>query len=171
MGKVFNRHTFDINDRISIDCRSEDTRYGFRHVADLRVAGHGFVLEAKCCYYNRTWESYEFQSVLYAVAEKAEKQKVLSAEDIALIKDFAKDGKNAPDDGLGAIGAVMALGDLFGGNQKESNDWKERMLKAGLEGRGLIMPEDWGDLSEDEKQRRLDGAAEMLVSNKKGVTQ
>jgi hypothetical protein len=41
------------------------------------------------------------------------------------------------------------------------------MLKAGLEGRGLIMPDDWDDLSEDEKNRRLDGVIATL--NKESI--
>jgi len=50
---------------------------------------------------------------------------------------------------------VMAMGNIFGKNQKEKNDWKTRMLKAGLENKGLIMPEDWDELDEDEKEKRL----------------
>jgi len=64
--------------------------------------------------------------------------------------------------GLRRIATVMAMGDLLGKNQKESNDWKTRMLKAGLEGRGLIMPEDWDKLDEDTKQARLNGAIGAL---------
>ncbi|KKT23937.1 MAG: hypothetical protein UW07_C0019G0016 [Candidatus Nomurabacteria bacterium GW2011_GWF2_43_8] len=46
---------------------------------------------------------------------------------------------------------------------KESNDWKARMLRAGLEGRGLIMPDDWDTLPEAEKTKRLDGALANLT--------
>ena len=46
------------------------------------------------------------------------------------------------------------IGEIFGQNKKEKNDWKARMLKAGL-GEGLDMPEDWNSLSEEEKERRL----------------
>lgn len=68
-------------------------------------------------------------------------------------------------DGLRTIGAVAALGAIFHqGDEKGANDWKARMLKAGLEGRGLIMPEDWDTLPEAEKTRRLDGAIGELVS-------
>jgi len=63
---------------------------------------------------------------------------------------------------LKTVATVALLGDIFGSNPKERNDWKARMLKAGLEGRGLIMPDDWDTLSEDEKTRRLDGAIAQL---------
>lgn len=66
--------------------------------------------------------------------------------------------------GLSSIAMVAKMGDIFHpGDAKASNDWKERMLRAGLEGRGLIMPEDWGSLSEEEKTRRLDGAIKNLI--------
>lgn len=66
------------------------------------------------------------------------------------------------DTGLGLIAGVMALGDIFGSDQKESNDWKTRMLKAGLENRGLIMPDDWDTLDEATKERRLNAVIETL---------
>ena len=64
---------------------------------------------------------------------------------------------------LKTVALVASLGEVFGANQVQRNDWKTRMLKAGLEGRGLIMPEDWDTLSEDEKTRRLNGAISQLV--------
>lgn len=54
------------------------------------------------------------------------------------------------------------MGAVFCDNQKDTNTWKARMIKAGLEGRGLIMPDDLDSLPEDEKQRRLDGAIAAL---------
>jgi len=54
---------------------------------------------------------------------------------------------------LKSASMVAMFGDLLCDNQKEKNDWKKRMLDAtGL----LDFPEDWDDLSEDEKQKRLD---------------
>ena len=57
---------------------------------------------------------------------------------------------------------VACLGDVFCNTQKENNDWKARMLKAGLENRGLIMPEDWDSLTEDEKEVRLNKVMSCL---------
>jgi hypothetical protein len=62
---------------------------------------------------------------------------------------------------LGLVGMVARMGAVFCDNQKDQNDWKARMLKAGL-GEGLIMPEDWGALSEDEKERRLNNAINII---------
>ena len=69
--------------------------------------------------------------------------------------------------GLRSVGLVAMLGDVFGKSQKEKNDWKTRMLKAGLESRGLLMPDDWDMLSEDTKEARLNGAISQL--GKSGV--
>jgi hypothetical protein len=52
-------------------------------------------------------------------------------------------------------GMVAKLGDVFGQTPKEKNDWKARMIKAGLGGQGLEMPEDWNTLSEETKEVRL----------------
>jgi hypothetical protein len=57
------------------------------------------------------------------------------------------------------------MGELFCDNQKDKNDWKVRMLKAGLENKGLIMPEDWNTLDEDTKQARLDGVIKIMLRN------
>ncbi len=81
-------------------------------------------------------------------------------------KNAETERKEHEAEGLAAlrtVGMVAALGDIFHhGDQKAANDWKERMLKAGLENRGLIMPDDWDSLDEETKQARLDGAIKML---------
>src|SRR4030042_3363538 len=85
------------------------------------------------------------------------------ANELGLIKedqDLQEESK--PSNDLNTIAMVAKLGDVFGQNQKEKNDWKTRMLKAGLGGRGLIMPNDWDKLDENTKQARLDGAIEQL---------
>ena len=51
---------------------------------------------------------------------------------------------------------ITQLGEIFCDNQKDKNDWKARMIKAGLGDKGLIMPDDWDTLDEDTKQARLD---------------
>ena len=60
---------FKLNEKISIVCESEGTRYGFRHLANLFV-GENDVDKAKCCYYNRTWERFQFESVVLSLVSK-----------------------------------------------------------------------------------------------------
>jgi hypothetical protein len=64
MGRIFK-----INEKIEIVCDSVGTRYGFRHDARLFVNGNE-TEKAKICYYNRTWESFEFQTVVLKLLEK-----------------------------------------------------------------------------------------------------
>jgi len=54
--------TFKIDKEYSIVAYSEGTRSGFRHIASLMRNGQE-IDRAKATYLNRTWESYEFQSV------------------------------------------------------------------------------------------------------------
>jgi hypothetical protein len=57
---------------------------------------------------------------------------------------------------------VAAMGSFFTDTKKESNDWKERMIKAGLSDKGLIMPENWNELTDDEKETRLNNVIKTL---------
>ena len=86
------------------------------------------------------------------------------ASEYGLTKEEKKREEIAPetDNSLKTIAMVAKMGEIFGANQKEKNDWKARMLKAGLESKGLIMPDDWNTLSEDEKEKRLNRAIEQL---------
>ena len=54
---------FKLDDVYSVVCNSESTRNGFRHIAVLHKNGYE-IARAKCSYLNRTWESYQFESVL-----------------------------------------------------------------------------------------------------------
>ena len=54
---------FKLDDRFSVVCESKSTRSGFKHEAVLMNNGYG-VEKTKICYLNRTWESYEYESVL-----------------------------------------------------------------------------------------------------------
>lgn len=75
----------------------------------------------------------------------------------------AKREKKNSESMMRSVGLVMAMGDLLCDNQKEKNDWKARMLKAGMGNKGLIMPDDWGELSEEEKEKRLNAVKNNLI--------
>lgn len=70
--------------------------------------------------------------------------------------------KKATNSMLRMVSAVAAMGEIFADTQKEKNDWKLRMIKAGLPQHALHVPEDWDNLSEDEKTKRLDGVIKVL---------
>ena len=152
---------FKINEKIEIVCTSESTRYGFRHLATLFVNGSE-TIKGKCTYQNRTWESYEFQSVLSEVINKSDLPEV----DKKLCKKFIDNYKES-DHVMKSTVMVASLGNLFCDNKKDKNDWKKRMLKAGLKNRGLSFPEDWDNLSEDEKETRLNKSMEFMKDETK----
>lgn len=156
---------FKINDKVQIVCEWKKTRIAFKHVSTLIVNGRE-VDSTKICYQNRTWEQYEFQSVIHKLLEKTN---VITKEEKELArKKFdgtdGYDGEGCRGDlaGLKSVAIVAALGDIFGKTQKESNDWKARMLKAGLGDKGLSMPDDWDALDEATKEARLNGAIAQL---------
>lgn len=157
---------FKITPEIEVVCDSERTRYGFRHLATLFINGIEREKD-KCCYYNRTWERYEYQSVLYNVINKAFKNKILTEEQKKICDEFIE-GDHTDWTPFKTVSNVAKLGEVFCDNQKDKNDWKKRMLKAGLP--ELDIPEDWDTLSEDEKGKRLDKVIELAsnVPNKQG---
>ena len=155
MKKIDWNKTFTVGD-VSIECGWQNTRYGFRHLAILR--GRGVHVETKACYYNRTWESYEYESVIHAAIQKAFKP----TEAAILIKKFDDEALGKISDTFKMVAGIAKMGEIFCSNDKDKNDWKARMLKAGLP--GIEMPEGFESLPEDEKQRRLDGAIGVLTT-------
>jgi len=148
---------FKITKDIEVVCESQKTRNGFRHLATLMRNGNEEA-SGKCCYLNRTWEKYEFQSVLYKVVENDE---CLSEEEKKICKDFIE-GDHTDWSDFKMVNQIAKLGEIFCDNQKDKNDWKTRMLKAGLGNKGLDIPDNWDNLPENEKTARLKKVTELL---------
>lgn len=77
--------TFKLDEQYTVVCRDEGTRYGFRHLASLMRGGYE-IAKGKMCYYNRSWESFEFESVIFEVINKAFKGDEL-AKYIGIVKN------------------------------------------------------------------------------------
>ena len=152
--------TFKLTEEIEAVCDSESTRYGFRHLVTILRNGEE-IGNGKCCYYNRTWESYEFQSALYDAVRKT---KSLTEEERKACEEFIKSPDRSKEvlQGLKTVGMVASLGNLFCEGKEEKNKWKERMLKAGLEGKGFTLPDNWDSLTEEQKEDRLDSAIKVI---------
>lgn len=60
---------FKLNDEYAVVCEFVSTRSGFKHVAVLLMNGVE-IDRTKCCYINRTWERYTYQSVLCKIIGK-----------------------------------------------------------------------------------------------------
>jgi hypothetical protein len=154
---------FKINEHYEIICEVKKTRNGFKHEATLLKDGYE-IDSTKICYLNRTWERFEFESVLRKLLNKT---KLFTEKEIKnILDDFAERNEKELDKQFRVIAKIAKFGEIFGANKQESNDWKARMLKAGLENQGLIMPDDWDTLSEEEKERRLDSVISHLTKSK-----
>jgi len=60
---------FKLSEVYNVMCNWKRTRYGFKHEAVLLKNGQELG-RAKCLYYNRTWERFEYESVLQEVVGK-----------------------------------------------------------------------------------------------------
>jgi len=149
--------TFQVKNGVEIIAHFEKTRSGFRHIAILMVDGRE-VDRAKETYQNRTWERYEFETVIRKLLKNTN---VITEPEK---KDFIENGRKASyqeaQEKFGTIAAVAKMGEVLTTTQKEKNDWKKRMLKVGLP--QLDVPEDWDTLSEDEKEKRLNNVISHL---------
>ncbi len=144
--------TFELDKDYSIVCQWKKTRNGFKHTAAIFKEGL-IAFKTKVCYLNRTWESYEYQTVLHKAIRKYFKKPFAEA----YIKQL--DEQDHADPHLKAVGMVMAFGDLLCETQKEKNDWKKRMVSTVP---GIDIPEDFDRLPEEEKAKRLDGVQKAL---------
>jgi hypothetical protein len=137
---------FQVSKDVTVVCNSGKTRNGFKHTCTLYVNGQERE-SAKINYLNRTWESFDFESTLLRLADS------LPDDQKHLLKDYISNYSGHDDSMLRTTAMVAKMGEIFGKDKKESNDWKKRMLKAGLPEHDI--PDDWDSLSEDEKERRL----------------
>lgn len=142
-----------------IVCEWKKTRIAFKHEATLFKDGQE-IDNAKICYQNRTWESYEYESVIEKLLEKTNE---LTKEEKNKFLSQNKESEHQRINGnFKMIAGIAKLGEILCDNQKSKNDWKARMLKAGLESSGLQMPEDWNKLDENTKTIRLNAVINEL---------
>lgn len=148
---------FKMDEHVSIICEWKKTRTAFKHEATLLIDGNEQD-KTKVCYQNRTWESYEYQTVLLKLINDT---KILTVEQKALFIEYAR--KDHTDwSGLHTIANIALIGELMCDSQKDKNDWKTRMLKAGLEKSGLEIPSDWDSLTEEVKEKRLNQVIQVM---------
>lgn len=157
---------FQINDQLAMGAETYETRYSWGHKAHLyrvRRPEHNddLIESVKVTYYNRTWERFQFESALYQVVEKARRKKLITEAEAKVCNDYIKNYEEP--NRFSHVATVAKLGEFFTDNKKDANDWKARMLKAGLPEGAIDMPEDWDTLSEEEKEERLNGAIAILA--------
>ena len=152
---------FNITKKIYIEAETYETRYSWGHKAWLYVKGHE-VDYKKITYYNRTWECYEFETILNSLVsdtkELRPRQKSIAKK---LIKnEFRVEDKKRVDKMFSGVAMVAAMGDILTSGIEESNTFKKKILKAGLP--GLDIPSDWDNLSEEVKNERLNGVIDII---------
>lgn len=74
MAKEYGHTFFDLPDGDYIRCWTTETRNGFCHHAAYYVKA-GLLETRRMSYFNRTWESFRYESCLKALAEKLPKAK------------------------------------------------------------------------------------------------
>jgi len=166
--KKYNERNFrllsDDKKIIVVNCWSENTSYGFRHLAVLSDINHEthttIQTKAKCTYYNRTWESYTYQSVLKNVIDKHFGKDTESVERYKAKADELGDESHL----FKSVAMINAFGSLLTDNQKDKNAWDKRMIEAGIS--GVSFPDNWDELPEEEKTARLQKVNELMKENK-----
>ena len=148
--------TITLPDNYTIECRAERTSYGFRHLAELTLNGRT-VAKDKACYHNRTWEQFKFQTVAHGVIRKHFDEATANAYN----QMVDQQGIGQVEQTFKMVGMIAKLGDLFCDKPEEQNKWKKRMLEAGLS--GLDFPDDFDDLPEEEKERRLNEVINLTL--------
>lgn len=68
---------------------AKSTRSGFYHKTELYIDSE-FILECKCNYLNRTWESYPYQSVMKDALHNAIESEILREKNLKGIKRLTK---------------------------------------------------------------------------------
>ena len=150
--------TFEINENYQILCDWQKTRNGFKHVAKLKNQHFVTIAETKVCYLNRTWESFEYETVIAKLLEMAKimtKDEQRNYLDLLQKREYDKIRKQ-----FALIGNIAKLGDILCQDKKDKNDWKKRIIKAGLP--DMEIPADWDQLTEDEKENRLNNIINEL---------
>ena len=135
----------------------EKSRSGFRHIAELHRGGC-IAARTKCCYLNRTWESYKYASVLHALLHKYFTEKDVAKYAI-IVNSGGKEGSVGERRDLAPLREVSALGALAGVLFSDNKQAEVKAKRAALESLpGIRLPDEFNSLPIDEQVKRLDGA-------------
>lgn len=152
-----NVRIFKLDEEYSVVCNWKKTRIAFKHTASLLRNGYERVDETKICYQNRTWESYEYESVI----EKLLDQHFTGEQKTKYLAVCKAKALGEVDAKFGVVRGLVALGELLGSTPEEKNALKKRALAAVP---GIEFPEDFDALPAEEQARRLNGAAKVLTT-------
>jgi len=160
--KNSNYQEFKIGRDISVTAWTYETRYSWGHKADLYIDNR-LVESKKITYYNRTWERFTYESILECLAGSKSLTEKQSKKFKKYIVNYGNADLKRVNSEFKTIATIAKMGEFFADDQKGKNDWKTRMLRAGLGDKGLEFPEDWDTLSEAEKETRLNRLIAMVL--------
>jgi hypothetical protein len=145
---------YKINEDLTIRAESYSNGHNWGHKAYAIYQGRE-VASAKCVYYNRTWESYKYQSVMQKLVNVMDECKTIPLKDRRMAWIFLKTGDGRELKALGMMGNLAKLAGIIGGNES-----KARVL-ASIP--GVTLPENFESLPEEEKGRRLNGVINIIT--------
>lgn len=146
--KLSNRKVFELDGTYSITCWVYETRYSWGHYAEIAKNGSVFN-ETKYTYYNRTWESYQYQSIIHGLINKARLPDTYNK-----IADAIGEGNTSKE--LAHLRLVAVTAGILG-----TPDTQLKTLITATGG-AITKPDDWDTLTDTEKKERLDKAIEVL---------
>lgn len=144
--------SFRLDENFTVDCEWKKTRMAFKHEATLYRDG----IErdkTKICYQNRTWESYNFQSVLH---------KIIDRNFTGGLKEIfikAVDAQGNGEDHFKEVKMISAFGNLLCDNDDDRSKFNKRIVGTIP---GISFPDDFDNLPAEERKRRLNKALEVL---------
>lgn len=141
--KLSSERVFDLGE-YTVTCWVYDSPYSWGHYAELR-RGDSYVDESKYTYYNRTWETYKYQSIIHGLLVKHGLRELIPLANGIGTGNVKKELKK--------MGALATMAGLIG--------TVDTQLKV-LESYGLTKPGDWDDLTKEEKKARVDSAISVL---------
>lgn len=147
---------FQLDEQYAIVAEWKKTRVAFKHTATLLRNGSQ-VGETKICYQNRTWECYEYESVI----EKLLDQHFTGEQKTKYLAVCKAKALGEVDAKFGVVRGLVALGELLGSTPAEKNALKKRALSTVP---GIEFPDDFDALPAEEQARRLNGAAKVLTT-------
>ena len=109
-------------EEIGFRCHTTDTRCGFCHTAHLTGWKYD-ITDTKASYYNRTWERFDYESVLKRAIEKLPKDIQQAVYDQIIDHKAAEEEKKAED-------MFNSFKSLHDGLSEEN---KERLANSGIE--------------------------------------
>jgi hypothetical protein len=109
-------------EEIEFRCHTTNTRCGFCHTAHL-MGWRYDITDTKASYYNRTWERFEYESVLKRAIEKLPKDLQQAVYDQIIDHKAVEEEKRAED-------MLNSFKGLYDGLNEEN---KERLANSGIE--------------------------------------